>query len=47
MKIIFTDSNRSMKVCSKCQAEMKFSIRNKLYIERTGSLLAFGLSQEK
>ena len=51
MKIILTDSSRSMKdsewaSCSKCWTEMKF-FRSKLYSERTGSFLAFGLSQEK
>ena len=32
--------------CSKCETEGKFPVRSKLYIEKTGSFLAFGLSQE-
>ena len=48
MKIIFTDSSRLGVVsCSKCKTEIKFSLKSNLYIEKTGTFLAFGLSQEK
>ena len=33
--------------CSKCGTEVKFPVRSELHIEKTGSFLAFGLSQEK
>ena len=33
--------------CSKCEKEVKFPVRSKLHIEKKGSFLAFGLSQDK
>ena len=44
MKIIFS---RLVKDSSKCETEVNFPVRSKLYIEKTGSFLAFGLSEEK
>ena len=47
MKIIFSRLVKDRVSCSKCETEVKFTIRSKLHIEKTSSFLAFGLSQEK